>query len=93
MRNISCLLIFILFFINFGFSQNQSIKTLVEKTKKLNLDMWELTTFAEKNIESKEELAKFFYYWIGSNIEYDYKTLQKSINNTISNEEFWKTQD
>lgn len=55
--------------------------------------MWELTTFAEKNIESKEELAKFFYYWIGSNIEYDYETLQKMVNDTISNEEFWKTQD
>lgn len=75
----------------FVYSQNVSIKSLVEKTNELNLDMWDLTTFAEKNIKDKAQLAKFYYYWIGSNIEYDRELLNKK--ETISNDEFWKTQD
>ncbi|MCF6350550.1 MAG: hypothetical protein L3J23_05905 [Flavobacteriaceae bacterium] len=84
---------FIFLFINSVFSQNESVKELVKKTNELNLDMWDLTTFAEENIKDKEKLAKFFYYWIGSNIEYDEETFQKIINGTISNEDFSKSQD
>ncbi len=83
----------IFFFISSVFSQNESVKTLVEKTNELNLDMWDLTTFAEENIKDKEQLAKFFYYWIGSNIQYDDKTFSKSINGELSIEEFWKRQE
>ncbi|QCE39917.1 transglutaminase domain-containing protein [Psychroserpens sp. NJDZ02] len=82
-----------LFFINSVFSQNESIEALIEKTNELNLDMRDLTTFAEENIKDKEELAKFFYYWIGSNIQYDEETFLKTINGEISNEDFWKSQD
>lgn len=86
--------IFIIVFLiltHFVYPQDVSIKSLVEKTNGLNLDMWDLTTFAEKNIKGKEELAKFYYYWIGSNIKYDRELLNKK--KTITNKEFWKTQD
>src|SRR5690606_6179033 len=35
----------------------------------------------------------FFYYWIGSNIEYDQQTLQKLINGTMTNQEFTRSQN
>jgi hypothetical protein len=55
--------------------------------------MWDLTTFAEENIKDKEQLAKFFYYWIGSNIQYDDETFSKTLNGELSHEEFWKSQE
>lgn len=39
--------------------------------------MWELTEFAKKHLNDKEQLARFFYYWIGNNIKYDYEYLEK----------------
>lgn len=78
---------------NYGFTQDKTIKSLVEKTNDLNLDIWELTEFAEKHLKDKEQLARFFYYWIGSNIKYDYETFPKVISGEISNNEFWKRQD
>jgi hypothetical protein len=90
MKKTFCTLIIIISFVNFGFSQNESIKALVEKTNELNLDMWDLTTYAEKHIKDKEQLARFFYYWIGTNIKYDKEILQ---DKALSNEEFWKRQD
>ena len=83
----------ILSFINISFSQNVDIKSLVKKTNELNLDMWDLTTYAEKHIKDKEQLARFFYYWIGSNIEYDIETYQKIVNGTIDNKKFWESQE
>jgi len=73
-----CLLIL---FNNFSFSQNENIKLLVENTKELNLEMFELTKFAEKNLNEKADIAKFFYYWIGTNIKYDYDFLKKMDEN------------
>ena len=93
MKSTVLITFFIFFFINSVFSQNESLKTLIEKTNELNLDMWDLTTFAEENIKDKEQLAKFFYYWIGSNIQYDEQIFLKTINGKISNEDFWKSQD
>ncbi len=85
------IILFILF-INFGFAQNENIKSLVKKTDSLNLDRWELIEFAEKHLEDKEHLAKFFYYWIGSNITYDYKSIQEESDGTITLEEYRKRQ-
>jgi len=93
MKRTFCITFLILFFANSVISQNESIESLVEKTNELNLDMWDLTTFAEENIKDKEQLAKFFYYWIGSNIQYDKVTLLKITNGELSNEKFWKSQD
>lgn len=87
------LMIFVFSFVNIGFTQNETIKSLVEKTNDLNLDMWELTEYAEKHLKDKEELARFFYYWIGSNIQYDKEVYQKIVNGTINNEKFWKSQE
>ncbi len=93
MKRTFCFTFFIVLFSNSVFSQTEKIKELVEKTSELNLDMWDLTTFAEENIEDKEQLALFFYHWIGSNIKYDNDTFSKVISGTISNEDFWKSQE
>ena len=93
MKRIFCYIFFIVFFANSIFSQTEKIKELVEKTSELNLDMWDLTTYAEKNIKDKEQLARFFYYWIGSNIEYDKGTYRKIVDGTIDNEMFWESQE
>ena len=82
-----------LFLANSVVCQTESIKKLVEKTNELNLDMWDLTTYAEENIKDKEQLALFFYHWIGSNIKYDNDTFSQVISGTISNEDFWKSQE
>ncbi|WP_175454828.1 transglutaminase domain-containing protein [Lutibacter oricola] len=93
MRKKIVILIILFSISNFGFAQNQKILSLVEKTNDLNLDMWELTEFAEKNLNDKEQLARFFYYWIGSNIKYDNELYQKIINGTINNDNFWESQE
>jgi len=84
---------FLLIFVNYGFSQNEQIKSLVEKTNEMNLDMWDLTDYAKKHIKDKNELAIFFYYWIGSNIQYDNELFDKILAGTITNEEFSEKQD
>jgi hypothetical protein len=88
-----CITFFIFFFVNSVISQNESIKSLVEKTNELNLDMLYLTDYVKEHIKDKEQLARFFYYWIGNNIEYDQETYQRVINGTITNEEFTNIQD
>lgn len=93
MKKTICITFLILSFMNYGFSQNESIKSLVEKANELNLDMWDLTTYAEKHIKDKEQLARFFYYWVGSNIEYDKEIYQKIVNGTIDNKKFWESQE
>lgn len=84
---------FIFFLFNSVFSQSDSIKILIEKTNELNLDMWDLTTFAEENIKDKKELARFFYYWIVTNIQYDDETLKEKDEERISLEEYSNRQD
>ena len=93
MKRTFCITFFILILANSVTSQSESIKLLVEKTNELNLDMWDLTTYAEENLKDKEELARFFYYWIGSNIQYDEETFSKVISGEISSERFWELQD
>lgn len=76
---------------NFGFSQNESIKSLVKKTNQLELDILSLTEFAKENLKEKEELAKFFYYWIGSNIIYDKELFEKFME--VSDQKFYDSQE
>jgi transglutaminase/protease-like cytokinesis protein 3 len=87
------LIILFLIFTNYVSSQNKEIKLLVEKTEKLNLDMWELSEFAEKNLKNKNEIARFFYYWIGKNIEYDHEFFRKMRVEKNIHEEYLKKQD
>jgi hypothetical protein len=93
MKRTFCIAFFILFLANSVTSQTESIKALVEKTNELNLDMWDLTEYAEMNIKDKNELAKFFYYWIGSNIQYDNEFFEKILAGTLANGEFAKKQE
>ncbi|WAC03729.1 hypothetical protein N7U66_10035 [Lacinutrix neustonica] len=93
MKRTFCITFLILFFTNSVISQTEAIKALVEKTNELNLDMWDLTTYAEEHIKDKEELAKFFYYWIGSNIQYDHKSLKEKNDGIITLEDYNKRQD
>lgn len=76
MKNLFPILFFLLS-INMVSSQNDSVKLLVKQTDSLNLEIWELTKFAKQNLESDIEIARFFYYWIGANIKYDYEFLKK----------------
>jgi len=81
-----------LFIVISSFSQNDSIHSLVKKASAMNYSMSDLADFAKQNVNGKRNLAKFFYYWIGSNIQYDDITLQNVLNGDISNEEFHKLQ-
>lgn len=76
MKNLFFLLFCLLFFSSVN-AQNDSIKSLVKSTDSLNLEMWELTKYAKQNLDTDTDIAKFFYYWIGKNIKYDYDFLQK----------------
>jgi hypothetical protein len=84
---------FLLIFVNYGFSQNEQIKSLVIKTNDINLDMWDLTEYAQKHLKKKEELARFFYYWTSANIEYDHKSLKEKNEGVISLKEYSNRQD
>ena len=88
MKKIFHITIIFLFIGISAFSQNDSIESLVKKASSVNYSMSELTDFAKQNINKKKDLAKFFYYWVGSNIQYDEITLQNVLNGEISNEEF-----
>lgn len=92
MKKLTTILILV-FTTSISFSQNQKLTDLIKESTELKLDMWDLTTFAEERIKDKENIAKFFYYWIGTNIHYDYETLNRLDNNSISNKEFWEKQD
>lgn len=93
MKKLTLLLFISLFFLNLSTAQNQSIKLLVEKANGLNLDIFELTDFAKSNIKDKRELAKFFYYWIGENIDYDDDFFNRKIRGNITHDEYLKTQN
>ncbi len=93
MKRTVCITFFIFILINSVFSQNESIKTLVEKTNVLNLDIWELTEFAQRHLDDKEQLARFFYYWTSTNITYDHKSLNEKTEGIISLDEYINRQD
>ncbi|MBC3757551.1 hypothetical protein H7U19_04000 [Hyunsoonleella sp. SJ7] len=50
--------------------------------------MRELVEFAKEKYESKEQLARFFYYWTSINITYDHKSLNDKKEGLISLEEY-----
>ncbi|MFL0354765.1 transglutaminase domain-containing protein [Xanthomarina sp. GH4-25] len=87
------LLLFILF--NFGsvFSQTDAITNLINETDELNLDMRDFVNYAKDKIKDKTELTKFFYYWVGTHIEYDYVLFQSVLDKTVDPNQFQSTQD
>lgn len=92
MKHCSILLFFLLF-INSVSSQEDQIKLLVDKTKDSNFDMWALSEFAQKNLKHDSELARFFYYWIGSNVKYDYEFFDKMITGNYEYHEYVQKQE
>jgi len=93
MKKLILILFYFIFLVNFSFSQNEPIKSLLEETNKIELDILGLTEFAKDKIKDKETIAKFFYYWVSTNIEYDHKSLEDKKNGIISREEFGKRQE
>ena len=69
----------IIFFIIFKFcySQDKSGKVLAEKLSGKTFTIEGIVNYANKNISDDYEKAKFFYYWIGSNIKYDHELIEK----------------
>lgn len=86
-------LIILLFFIFIDSisSQTNSIKLLLDKSK--NLDMRDLVELAKNNIDDERELASFFYYWIGENIQYDHKFFKKLTQVKDIHKEYLDKQD
>jgi transglutaminase/protease-like cytokinesis protein 3 len=76
MKHCTILLLFLVF-INSAFAQEDRIKLLVDQTQDSIFDLRSLSEFAQDNIKNDTELAQFFYYWIGSNIEYDHDYLKR----------------
>ncbi len=79
----------ILFLLIFNFVQGQSNPTL-ELAKSLDnseVEITDLTDFVSQNISEKREIAKFYYYWISLNIEYDFEKRAKNRANRLTGEE------
>jgi transglutaminase/protease-like cytokinesis protein 3 len=69
----------ILFLLIFSISNSQTnpaleMARLMSNTK---VEITDLTDFVKKNISDKEEIAKFYYYWINLNIAYDFEKRDK----------------
>ncbi|WP_339890104.1 transglutaminase domain-containing protein [uncultured Flavobacterium sp.] len=58
-------------------SQIKSGKELAEKLKGRTFTIDRLVNYANINIKDDYEKAKFFYYWIGLNVNYDFELLNK----------------
>jgi len=83
---------FFLLITNYGFSQDNSIMKLVRETDEMKLNLKGVTEFAKKNLDNKENLAKFFFYWTSTNIEYDNKSLRERNDGIISSSELYNRQ-
>ncbi len=71
------LVIIFLFFGVSTFSQSKSIRDLALEISNNNLKMSELVSFTNEKFADSIDKAKFIYYWIGLNIKYDYKLIEK----------------
>jgi transglutaminase superfamily protein len=76
MKHLFPIIIFFLA-INLSLAQTKSAKKMVEELVDKNLLMAELTDYARNNINNDKERARFFYYWISKNIQYDYEMLDR----------------
>ncbi|WP_430907515.1 transglutaminase domain-containing protein [Maribacter sp. 2-571] len=86
MRNFFPSIIFFLG-ISLTWAQGKSTKEMVEELMDENILMAELTDYAKNNINSDKERARFFYYWISENIQYDYEMLERH------NKDGWTEED
>ncbi len=80
------LLILIICSNTFVFSQTKNVKELAIEISKKNLDMTELVSYVNENLEENTEKAFFFYYWIGLNVNYDRELFSKRNQTNFSYE-------
>ncbi len=67
------LILFLVVSTNFFWAQSKSTKEIAEGIVSDNLMMSDLTDLAKNNFSDDLEIARFFYYWISANIEYDHE--------------------
>jgi len=60
-----------------AFSQSNDKRDLAKEISNKNLKMSELVSFANENFTDSLDKAKFLYYWVGLNINYDHELLGK----------------
>lgn len=80
-------IITLIFFNIFLYSQTRSAKDLVSEISNKNFTMSELVSYANENLTDSIDKAKFFYYWIGSNIMYDKELYQKHSDSSYNYED------
>lgn len=85
MKKILLTIILLLFF-NVSNAQSNSTLELAKSMSSSTIEISDLNDFVEKNISDKKEIAKFFYYWISLNIEYDHETADKKESETTQEE-------
>jgi transglutaminase/protease-like cytokinesis protein 3 len=78
-------ILFLLIF-NVGNAQSNPTLELAKSMSKTTIKISDLNDIVEQKISNKEEIAKFFYYWISLNIEYDHETADKKESETTQEE-------
>ena len=56
-------------------------------TSAASFDYDQLVDFAEEQLTEEEDIARFFYYWIGQNITYDFTTAVFGLENGLTAKE------
>lgn len=72
-----------LFFNLISFSQKNEARDLALKTSSKDLTMSELVSLTNEKFKDSIDKAKFIYYWIGFNIDYDHKLIEKKHSTSI----------
>ena len=84
MKNV--LSIILCFVLANSFAQNKTIIEMVRENSGMELKINDLENYVVENINKKEQIAEFFYYWIGINIKYNREILEKNkTENEIEN--------
>ena len=76
MKNI-LLNILLYFVLTNSLAQNKSTLEMVRENSGMDMTINTLESYVSENIKEKEQIAEFFYYWIGLNIKYNQEVLEK----------------
>jgi Transglutaminase-like superfamily len=71
------LIIIFIFFSISVFSQSNNIREIAKEISNKSFRMSELLSFTNEKFTDSIDKAKFLYYWIGLNINYDYELWEK----------------
>ena len=72
------LTILLCFVLTNSVAQNKSIIEMVRENSGMELKIDELENYVAENINEKQQIAEFFYYWIGINVKYNREILEKN---------------